>query len=103
MIKKITNKRKISTLTSYYLLLGLLLGWQLGLTLYQIGSSIGYRAQLARLNQQYQTLSQEKAKLNLSSSQKVSLETVENKAKANGFIKIKHVARIGLDQHLAAL
>ncbi len=98
-----TQPRKKFGLTGYYSLLALLVIWQLGLTLYHIGNSIGCRAQLAQLSHQYHLLSQQKMQLSLKSSQKVSLATVEKKAESDGFVKIQRVARIGLKQHLAAL
>ena len=108
MRKRQTTKTKtvFNLPLSYFLVYAVLtvfLGYQLVLTLYQVGKGISYQAKLAKLNQEYLALSKEKTDLAVKNATKLNLAQALSKAKADGFRKLQAVALASSDSKVALL
>ncbi len=108
MRKKHTTKAKtvFNLPLSYFLaytVLAVFLSYQLVLTLYQVGKGISYQAKLAKLNQEYLTLSKEKTDLAVTNATKLNLAQALSKAKTDGFTKLQAVALTSSDFKVALL
>ncbi len=105
-MRKPTHKPTKKTNKIYsliYLSLAFVIAFQLAVTLYQVGKSISYQAQLIQLNKDYQTLSRKKTDLTTQTSNKLNLTQAHKLAKAEGFVKLKAVAYTSDDQKVALL
>ena len=86
-----------------YLSLAFVVAFQLAVTLYQVGKSISYQAQLVQLNKDYQTLSRKKTDLTTQATSKTNLTQAYKLAESEGFIKLSAVAYTPSDQKVALL